>query len=491
MRLPLFFSLAFGLAAQTFSPEYFVPSHRVAGIGVSRDDVSDELLEDRIKLMIENETFAIMREGLAAQGAQRVTGDAKLQSLFRSAATRSGFPQRTLEAIAYLESWGDATAESPAGPRGIMQISEATARSMGLTVKRTTRYRVTREQVEVRPKAPKNAKSAKKSKPKFKTVTHKTPYTVTTRDDRLSPDRAIPAAANYLAGMVTKFGGLDWAVFAYHCGQGCVARMMDLTRAARGIPPAQVSVARMFFSASPARNRDLYDAVQAQMQRDYSPTYWFRVMRAEQLLALWRRDPLEFEALAARYKSDSGAQRAPHRLSVWLRRDDALFHTAGDLRSPGAALARAFDRPAYFGYSLNVLADSPADLAAYSQASPPAVGALAYIAFETRRLYEAVSAAPFRPLPVAALVQPEDYARQSTRREAMAHTSGQVFDIDYSALPPAELECLRFVLQDLGWSGYLGFVDEGSNTLHIGCAPSARDFFTSVFEEASGPRVTR
>jgi hypothetical protein len=59
-----------------------------------------------------------------------------------------------------------------------------------------------------------------------------------------------------------------------------------------------------------------------------------------------------------------------------------------------------------------------------------------------------------------------------------------VFDIDYSALPPGELECLRFVLDDLGWDGYLGFVEDGANTLHIGCSPAARDFFAAVFQEA-------
>jgi len=34
-----------------------------------------------------------------------------------------------------------------------------------------------------------------------------------------------------------------------------------------------------------------------------------------------------------------------------------------------------------------------------------------------------------------------------------------------------ELECLKFVLSDLGWDGYLGFVEEGRDNLHIGCAP--------------------
>ena len=86
---------------------------------------------------------------------------------------------------------------------------------------------------------------------------------------------------------------------------------------------------------------------------------------------------------------------------------------------------------------------------------------------------------------MAALVEPEDYARQAGKPEALSHCSGQVFDIDYAGLPPGELECLRFVLDDLGWDGYLGFVEDGMDSLHIGCSPASRDFFTSVFQEAA------
>ena len=96
---------------------------------------------------------------------------------------------------------------------------------------------------------------------------------VTVRDDRMIPERAIPAAARYLAGMEQKFGGRDWAIFAYHCGQGCVGEMQEITRRARGIPKDQLTVPRMFFSNSPAWNRELYQAIQQQMQRDWSPTY--------------------------------------------------------------------------------------------------------------------------------------------------------------------------------------------------------------------------
>jgi hypothetical protein len=483
MKFAVLFFLTLVPMGQAGASGHFVPEHRVSGIGVARDDISSELLEARTDRMIQSQTFVIMREPQAVAGARRILSPS-LQALFRSASGRSGMPAQVIEAVAYLESWGDAKAESPDGPRGIMQISEATARTMGLKVVHATRYKVTREKVPVK---------SKSKKPRYRIVTHKTPYQVTLRDDRLVPGRAIPAAAKYLAGMERKFGGRDWAIFAYHCGQGCVAEMQDLTRRARGIPPDQATVARMFFSCSPVWNRDLYQAIGQQMQRDYSPTYWFRVERAEQLLALYRRDPAVFVSLAEQYKSQLAGtngrpNRAPHRLSVWLKQDDLVFHSRDDIHGEmGNRLVKAFDRPDYFGYSLRITADDPSILEDFSKASPAAVGTLAYIAFETRRLYGEMAGneAQFQPLEVTALVQPEDYARQSGKPEALAHCSGQVFDIDYSGLPPGELECLRFVLDDLGWDGYLGFVEEGMDSLHIGCSPASRDFFTSVFQEAA------
>jgi hypothetical protein len=68
----------------------------------------------------------------------------------------------------------------------------------------------------------------------------------------------------------------------------------------------------------------------------------------------------------------------------------------------------------------------------------------------------------------------------------MWHGTGQVFEMAYGRLPQGERKALRFILDDMGYDGYLGFVEEGtqSETMHIGAAPTAREFFTSVFEEA-------
>jgi len=483
MRLTVLFLLGLTSLSRAADSDTFSPTHQLSGVGVSRDDLSDELLQARTDLMIQSQTFSIMREQMAVSGARRITTDRKLQALFRQASERSGIPVDEIEAIAYLESWGDPKAESPSGPRGIMQISHGTAREMGLRIVRSVRYRIVKEKVQVR---------GKNRKLVTRTVRHKIPYTVFGRDERLIPERAIPAAANYLARLERKFGGRDWAIFAYHCGEGCVSEMQELTRQARGIPKDQLTVARMFFSCSPAWNRELYQAVQNQMQRDYSPTYWFRVMRAEQLLAEYRRDPDAFENLSEQYKvhfssTDTLPRRASHRLSVWLTRDDLRFHTDDEIRATiGTDLVTVVDRPEFFGFQVKLEPDPISDVAYLNLAAPSAVGTLAYIAFETRRLWQELSPKneQFRPLQVTSLFEPEDYAVRTLRSEALAHGTGLVFDIDYAGLPPAEYECLRFVLDDLGWGGYLGFVEEGADRFHIGCSPSSRDFFAGVFQEA-------
>jgi hypothetical protein len=486
MRLAIpFFILCLATAGVAGGADYFVPQHRVSGIGVDRDNIPAALLDVRTDRMIDSQTFTILRDPQAVPGAKRITGSSKLQSLLRAAGSRSGLPPSLIEAIAYLESWGDPKAESPTGPRGIMQISAATARAMGLKVTIATRYKVTREKV---------ASDTASGATRYKTITRRTPYMVIVRDDRLSPERAIPAAAVYLAGLERKLGGRDWAIFAYHCGVGCANEMQDLTRHARGIPKDQVNVPRMFFSCSPVWNRELYQAIEQQMQRDYSPTYYFRVRRAEQLLALYRHSPREFEALSATFKSDFiPVGRAPHRLSVWLRRDDLVFHSGDDIRADvGQRLARALDHPGHFGYALDLTPEIPADLEPLSRASPAALGTLVYIAFETRRLHDAMNpkGEKFVPLLVSSLVEGQDSVRLGVKNDSLSHASGQVFDIDHAGLPPGELECLLFVLDDLGWDGYLGFIDEGRDNLHIGCSPGTRDFFATVFGEAVESRST-
>jgi hypothetical protein len=157
--------------------EYFTPHHQLLGIGAGRATLTPELLRARTDRMIQSQTFTIMREPNAAGGAERITGP-RLAPIFQRAASESGWPVSLLEAVAYLESWGDTQATSPAGPRGIMQFSEATARAAGLRIVRLTRFKTVTTRELVRRKS---------GRPVYRTVRHKTPYTVTIRDDRLNP----------------------------------------------------------------------------------------------------------------------------------------------------------------------------------------------------------------------------------------------------------------------------------------------------------------
>lgn len=477
-------ALSTALPASPTELEYFVPVHRLPGIGIGRQDLTDETLALRTEAMIRSQTFGIMRDPLAAQGAERIHSSG-LQRLFRDAERKSGFPASVLQAMAYLESWGIANAESPAGPRGILQISEATGKRMGLRIVYATRHRVTKT---------KTAVWNKHGKLVYRTVRHKENYTILARDDRLKPDKAIRAAATYLAGLEQRYGGRDWAIWAYHCGEGCVADFRAMAKSTIGLDDPPASVAKVFFGCSLVWRRDLCEAIRAQMDRDYSPTYWFRVMRAEQLLRMYLDDPTEFRDLAAEYKySAAPAQRAPDRLSAWLKPQDLIYETGDFIRNgEGGKLVNAPDAPEFLGYR----ADGRALPLGHDEndnwrvkALPSTIGTLAYIAFETRRLYEALRPGEtFVPLEATALVLPKAEGGSADGvhgARMMDHASGQVFDLSVSGLPPGEWECLQFVLDDLGWNGALGFIEvpPGRRTLHIGCSPSSRDFFAQVFEE--------
>jgi hypothetical protein len=483
--------LAFVLAldAQTFEP-----TRRVPGIGLARQELTDATLAIRTDAMVQSQTFSIMREPQSAQGAERIYSP-PLQRIFRDAERKSGFPASTLQAIAYLESWGIANAESPAGPRGIMQISEATGRQIGLHIVYSTRRRTVKTKTAVRDKHGKLV---------YRTVKHKETYTAMVRDDRLNPEKAVRAAADYLAGMEQRYGGRDWAIWAYHCGQGCVSDFMAMAKSTPGLDNPPATVAKVFFGCSPVWNRELCAAIHAQMERDYSPTYWFRVMRAEQLLHMYQDDPTEFRDLADEYRYPTApAIRAPDRLSVWLRPQDLIYGTSAGIRDEtGSRLASAPDDEAYFGYRFDWLALGGQD-EWRAKALPSTIGTLEYIAFETRRLFAAMRPAEtFVPLDVTALVLPKEEPGSldgAAGARAPDHSSGQVFDLALSGLPPAERECLRFVLDDLGWNGYLGFIEEppGRDTMHVGCSPSSRDFFAQIFgdmqaavRERSNPPAT-
>lgn len=101
--------------------------------------------------------------------------------LIRQAADANGVSYDLLRHLTFNESSFNAGAKSPTGPKGIMQMTAATGRAMGLNV-------------------------FKEDNP---------------ADDRYNPEKAIPAAAKLLAGFVKKSNGDELrAALMYNVGEG-------------------------------------------------------------------------------------------------------------------------------------------------------------------------------------------------------------------------------------------------------------------------------
>jgi hypothetical protein len=62
---------------------------------------------------------------------------------------------------------------------------------------------------------------------------------------------------------------------------------------------------------------------------------------------------------------------------------------------------------------------------------------------------------------------------------------GRIGDIAYFHLSPEQEECLEFVIDDLGWYGCLGFIDDAltGKRIHFGPSPTSEPFFLEIYYE--------
>jgi len=117
----------------------------------------------------------------ASSTAPGSAGSSSYDSLFAAAQARYGVPAALLSAVARQESGYDASAVSPAGAQGLMQLMPATARGLGVT-------------------------------------------------DSFDPAQAVDGAARLLRDLLDRFGRTDLALAAYNAGPGAVMRY-------GGVPP--------------------------------------------------------------------------------------------------------------------------------------------------------------------------------------------------------------------------------------------------------------
>jgi len=255
-------------------------------------------------------------------------------------------------------------------------------------------------------------------------------------DERFDPEKAIRVQTRYLVALTRRYGGVDWALQAYHGGEGGVRRTVGLYHGNRGELASRAGgLAALPFA-------DLYHRVTPQSapaafaylygRSDDHRYYWWKVQMAERALDLYRRDPAEFERQWESLKPGLPTEAVYY--------GDPTPHAFADAAALRAAyrdgrLVRVPVAATRLGVRTEDLATlDPTAVSLHKGLRPEAMGALLRIA----RLYREHGGK--EPLTVLALVQSEAYrARFRERNPEKAlpgyppqpdfHATGLCFDL--------------------------------------------------------------
>lgn len=474
---------------------FFAPSERIEGIGVDRIDLRLDQLNFRVREMLDTQTFAIMRDPEAVSGAARIFSP-ELQRLFREAERECQLPQGLLQKIAYLESWGKSHAKSGSGAVGIMQYIAETAQRDGLFVG-WKKIRVPTGERRVRLRSGRMVK-----KPVLSTR-------LVFVDERLDPAKAIPAAARHLRRSYETFGSWDFSIAEYHMGKRGVLNLLSLVtgeeaseaKAREIIARRNLTYPKVFFDASPAHNEKVYRYLQS--RKDYSATYYFRVVRSGELLELYQKDRGAFLALAESFKNKTKPkEKAKSRAYIHYTYDHAsAFSTPQDIEAAliSGRLARMPDDPEFFGIKIGRDNGSPTgdgDLQSreiYEVAEPATIGMAIYIAYEMRRL-EGKGFEPLEANSLAHLLWGQQrlvqFHKNTNARIDLSlhlHTLGKAIDFPLKHMDGKRADCLRFILEELQSLGLLSYERDGESrqTLHVVPTPRGVPFFERVYAGAA------
>ncbi|MGV3722492.1 MAG: hypothetical protein ACO1SX_16420 [Actinomycetota bacterium] len=127
-------------------------------------------------------------------------------------------------------------------------------------------------------------------------------------DERYDPAKAIMAQSRYLVKLTRRYGGVDWALQAYHGGEAGASKTMRLFSegigsrtylASRSGSSGRLGIGRwlpyteMYQRVSPTATPAAFSYLFG--RSDDHRYYWWKVLMAERALDLYRKDATEFE----------------------------------------------------------------------------------------------------------------------------------------------------------------------------------------------------
>jgi soluble lytic murein transglycosylase-like protein len=229
---------------------------------------------------------------------------ASYRPLIGAAASGTGIDPDVLEGIVFLESAGypDALAGSDAADAaGLTQILAQTGQSLlGMHID-LARSRHLTAAIDDAFALGEGARVARLQRERARI------------DDRFDPRKALAGTVRYLEIARRDLGREDLAVVSYHMGIGNLQAVLRDYDGGSPVPYAQ-----LFFDTAPDRHAAAYQLLQS--FGDDSSLYYWRILAAERIMALYRQDRpglAQLSALETATASDAEVLHPPGRTSVF------------------------------------------------------------------------------------------------------------------------------------------------------------------------------
>lgn len=442
------------------------------------DDSQADELEQAAAFGLSHPLYAKSPGGVFA-AAERTES---FRPLVEDAVDDSGFEADLVEAMVFLESGGrpDVIAgDDPVAASGLTQILAETGQSfLGMNVDLDESRRLTVRIAGAVRRG--DLPAAERLRERRRAI-----------DARFDPEQALAGTVRYLTTARERLGRDDLAVVSYHMGIG------NLTNVLRAYAPgADVAVpdiveeedlswARVFFDTAPDRNAQAH-ALLARLGDD-SPTYYWRVLAAQEIMRLYREDSERLQELDLLHAAKGSAEEALHPPFETER-----FADATDLqRAWGENVLQPLpDDPTSFGFAVDrtmgELASrlgQPKEL--YRGLRAEALAALVYIGTRVQALSAATE-----PLEVTSSVRDDAYQdllRSGNPEAAQGyslHTTGFAFDVRRRYESGAQAEAFQFLLDDLTARNLIAWVRE-PGAIHITVGPDAKTLVPLLLEPKS------
>lgn len=404
----------------------------------------------------------------------------EFRPLIEDAVEGSGFAADLVEAIVFLESGGrpDVIAgDDPARASGLTQILAETAQSflgMDVDLEQSRRLTVLIAGAERRGRLAR----AERLRERRRRV-----------DARFDPEQALAGTVRYLTTARERLGRDDLAVVSYHMGIGNLSNVLrayvgedDDLEVPELVEEHDLSWVRVFFDTTPDRRPAAWRLLSR--LGDDSPTYYWRILAAAEIMRLHRDDPERLQELDLLHRAKASAEEVLHPpieterfadpLELARAWEERLLHP---VPHEPERLRFAVDR------TMGELAPrlgQPREL--YRGLRAEALAMLVYVA---KRVHEVSGAT--RPLEVTSTVRDDAYQRllRTGNREATRgyslHTTGYAFDVRRRYESVAQAQAFQFVLDRLTAHGLIAWVREPA-AIHVTVSKDAERLVPLLLE---------